>query len=110
MRLTKEEFCTAVDKFEQMYKEEHNLLKALDISPEWRPGQWISTYYDFLNDMCDFTPEQETAKYGNDLDYYCFELDFGHKWKPGMIIIDGEDIPCRDAEELWNLITMESAE
>ena len=104
MRLTKEEFCIAVDKFEQMCKEEHDLLRALDIGAEWKPGLWISAYYDFLSDMCDFAPEQETAEYGNDLDYYCFELDFGHKWKPDMIKIDGEDIPCRNAEELWNLI------
>ena len=110
MRLTKEEFCTAVDKFEQMCKEEQDLLTALDTGPEWKPGLWIITYYDFLNDMCDFNPEHETIEYGNDLDYYCFELDFGHKWKPGMITIDDEDIPCRNAEELWNLITRESAE
>lgn len=110
MRLTKEEFCTAVDKFEQMCKEEHDLLTALGTGPEWKPALWISTYYDFLNDMCDFNPEHETIEYGNDLDYYCFELDFGHKWEPGMITIDDEDIPCRNAEELWNLITRKSAE
>ena len=92
MRLTKEEFCAAVDKFEQMCKEEHDLLRALDIGAEWKPGQWISEYYYFLNDMCDFTPEQETTEYGNNLDYYCFELDFGSKWKPGMIKIDGKEL------------------
>ena len=41
MRLTKEEFCAAVDKFEQMCNEESKLLRALDIGAEWKPGQWI---------------------------------------------------------------------
>lgn len=48
-----------------------------------------------------------TFEYGTDLDYYCYELDFGRKWKPGMITFNDKDIPCRNSEELWDLIMME---
>lgn len=104
MRLTKEEFCEAVNKYEEMYRKEHEIIKTLDINPEWAPSTWLDEYYNFLNKMCDFTQRG----YENDLDYYCFDLDFGKKWKPRMIIVNNKDVPCRNAEELWDLITNEN--
>lgn len=101
MRLTKDEFCAAVNKYEQMCAEENKVIEALGCNFEWKPSLWLSEYYELLIKMCDL-PENDL--YGTDLDYYCFELDFGKKWEPGTILIDDEDIPCRNAEELWNLI------
>lgn len=99
MRFTKEEFCTAVDNFQEMSDNYLKIVRALDIA-EWEPTNWLDAYYNLLIEMCDF----EEDGFTNDLDYYCCYLDFGRKWKPGMITKDGKDIPCRNAEELWNMI------
>lgn len=107
MRLTKEEFCTAVDHYEEMCAQEDTIVNALGGDFEWKPSEWIGSYYSLLTQMCDL---DETLEYGTDLDYYCYELDFGRKWKPGMITIDGKDIPCRNAEELWNMIMLSPIE
>lgn len=104
MRLTKEEFCKYVNKFEEMMKEESDLLEALRANPEWKPGSWISAYYNLLINMCDL---EDRNPIGNDLSYYCFELDFGRKWVPETITVDGVDIPCSNLDELWELINME---
>lgn len=103
MRLTKEEFCAAVDEFQQMSDNDVQIINALNIV-EWEPTNWLDTYYNLLVKMCDFEEDDYTVKYGTDLDYYCYILDFGRKWKPGMITKDGKDIPCRNSEELWNMI------
>ena len=42
--------------------------------------------------------------YGDDLDYFLYELDCGKKWKSGTITIDGKDIKLRNAEDLWEMI------
>lgn len=104
MRLTKEEFCAAVDKYEKLCKEESLLIEVLGIGPDSVVSKWLEAYYDLLSDMCELAG---TFEYGTDLDYYCYELDFGRKWKPGMITFNDKDIPCRNSEELWDLIMME---
>ena len=40
------------------------------------------------------------------IEYWIFELDFGRKWKEGMICSpDGEDIPLQTLDQLYELIT-----
>ena len=39
------------------------------------------------------------------IDYFCFELDFGKKWKEGVITEkDGTDIILKTPEDLYNLL------
>ena len=39
------------------------------------------------------------------IDYFCFELDFGKKWKEGTITEkNGTDIILKTAEDLYNLL------
>ena len=102
MRLTKEEFCRYVNLYELMCKQESAICDSLNIDLEWIPSEWIGRYYELLSAMC--------GSKSNDLDYYCYDLNFGKAWTPGSITIDGKDVPCRNAEELWDLITMKSAE
>ena len=39
--------------------------------------------------------------------YFCYELDFGRKWKLGCVIdqTDGEEIPLATIDDLWALLT-----
>jgi hypothetical protein len=38
------------------------------------------------------------------ISYFMFDLDFGAKWKVGMITEDGKDVPMRNAEELYDVL------
>lgn len=74
MKLNKKEFCAAVDTYREMLEEETKFLDAFDISPEWKPGEWINNYYEFLSDMCEL---EENPNYGTILDWFCFDMKFG---------------------------------
>lgn len=76
MKLDKRQFCIAVDTFRDMLTEQEMIIDALDMSPEWKPGEWISNYYDLLSDICDLDVDDN---YGTDLDWFCFETDFGRR-------------------------------
>ena len=104
MRFTKEEFIKAVNTYEEMYNEESNIIHALDISPEWVPRNWLREYYDLITSMCDFTEEELDSASGTVLDIYCYYLDFGNDWEPGDYTVEGEDVPLRNAEDLWYAI------
>lgn len=74
MKLSKKQFCIAVETFKEMVEEENDLINALDISPEWKPGRWVNNYYELLEDLCELEVDD---LYGTDLDWFCFETDFG---------------------------------
>lgn len=76
MRLSKRQFCEAVDTFEKMVREEEELIKVLGIKPEWKPGEWVNHYYDLIEDLSEL---EDDPIYGNDLAWFCFEVDFGKK-------------------------------
>ncbi len=41
--------------------------------------------------------------------YFCFELDYGRKWKPGMITEkDGTDIILSTSEDLYNYLVSQN--
>lgn len=75
MRLTKEEFVEAVNKYKQMLEEENEVMKVFDImNPEWIGGRWINEYYNLLSKMCELEKDE---LFGTDLDWFCYETEFG---------------------------------
>lgn len=40
-----------------------------------------------------------------DIEYFMWELDFGRKWKPGMVTYKGKDIKMKTAADLWRDLT-----
>lgn len=76
MKLSKAQFCTAVETYKVMLEEQDELLDALNANIEWKPGEWINNYYDLLSDLCEL---EEDPYIGTDLDWFCFETDFGRR-------------------------------
>lgn len=74
MKLSKRQFCIAVETYKEMLEEEEKLLDALDITPEWKPGEWIDSYYELLTDLCELETDEV---YGSDLDWFCYDTKFG---------------------------------
>ena len=96
MRLTKDEFVRAVATVDKMFQEERKMGNALGLG-EWKVLQFVGEYYDFLAEMCELP---ENKWYGTDLDYFCFELEFGRKWDTSGACDD-----FRTAEGLYDFIT-----
>lgn len=42
------------------------------------------------------------------ISYFCFELEFGTKWKPGTITENGKDIRLGTIDDLYNLLCPET--
>ena len=74
MKLSKLQFCNAVNTFREMLIQDNEYRNPLHINPEWAPSEWIDNYYTFLSDLCGL----ETDIYvGNTLDWFCFDTKFG---------------------------------
>lgn len=47
----------------------------------------------------------ELCEYGQSwIEYFCYELDFGKKFKIGMVKKDGKDIDISDSGKLWEFL------
>lgn len=47
----------------------------------------------------------ELCEYGQSwIEYFCFELDFGAKYKEGMITDKGKNIDFSDSHKLWDYL------
>ena len=101
MRLSKEEFIEYVNKYESMMKDEHDLINILNVNPEWKPSEWLNNYYDLLSRLCELP---ENPIYGTDLDWYCYETEFG-KNKDFRVITDGvKRWDIKDAGALYDYL------
>ncbi len=85
MKLTKSQFCSAVNTYREMLEQELKYCDFLNISPEWGPGEWIGNYYQFLSDLCEL---EEDIYVGTTLDWFCHDTDFGRN-KDMNKIFDG---------------------
>lgn len=48
------------------------------------------------------------AQFNDEFDwisYWMWELNFGENWKPGTVTENGNDIPLKTIDDLWNLLT-----
>lgn len=107
INLTKEDFIKLMDSIESFSRGTEELDKALG-SCEF--DDWFysirDTLIDFLNSIFYSEKTLEDIYFMSDIEYYIYDLDFGKNWKSGMVTINKEDFPIRNAGELWDFLTM----
>ena len=105
MKLTKIQFCNAVETYQRMLNEEDELARMLGVNPEWKIMEWIGNYYNLLSDLCEL---EENPYYGTDLDWFCYETDFGKRKDLNKVVLDSGIVWTIDTPEiLYNFITRE---
>lgn len=73
MRLTKEEFVYALNKYKSMVETNTKVMNLLDVAPESDLFSAADEYYELLRKMCDFPDDTLDSA----LEHYCWELNFG---------------------------------
>lgn len=76
MKLSKHEFCAAVNTYREMLEQEDKYCEILHLNPEWAPSEWIGNYYTLLSSLCEL---EEDIYVGTTLDWFCFETNFGER-------------------------------
>jgi len=102
--MTKENFINLMNIFKAYQEYEDNLNNlGINIWERDEIGNLTSGYLDMLCELCkDEYPEDDPYKLTN-IHYFIYELEWGEKWKPGMITGENEqDIPMGNLEDLWN--------
>lgn len=104
--IDKEQFINAISDVESVYRYQeglNNYFRKNNVDGYIFQPDCSSTVIGLLHNILG-----EMDKDGW-IDYFCFELDFGKKWKEGTITEkDGTDIVLKTAEDLYNLLEKQS--
>lgn len=105
VNLTKESFCGIVDKIENCYRDLEKIEKIMEIN--LRESKTFDSLYETINFLSSlFYTEEELEKYVNDISFYAWELNFGKNWRSGTVTdVNGKDVPLKNSEDLWNILT-----
>lgn len=96
--MTKENFSELINAVKNHSEYIWNLYKDYGIdfvnSPVMEIENEITKYLKAqFDDKCDW------------INYWMWELNFGENWKPGTVTENGNDIPLKTIDDLWNLLT-----
>lgn len=96
--MTKENFSELINAVKNHSEYIWNLYKDYGIdfvnSPIMEIENEITKYLKAqFDDKCDW------------INYWMWELNFGENWKPGTVTENGNDIPLKTIDDLWNLLT-----
>lgn len=101
--IKKEQFCSIIDSIETYWETLRKLNEVLDANMvESKLATFANEVRVFISDLF---YEEERDSIGDEIQYYMWELDFGRKWKPNSVTVDGESIRLTNSEELWDYIT-----
>lgn len=100
--LKRDAFCKAVDSIEKYWR---MLEKISDFGLNIYECEDFTAiadrFSDFLSELLEL---ERNDVFGDDIQYYMIELDFGKKWQPGMVTLDGKDMKLQNSQDLWDLI------
>ena len=105
MRMTKQQFCDAIETYQCMTEQYDEVAEVLNIGPETIFDSWIYNYYILIQNLCEL---EENEIYGTDLDWFVFETDCGRREDLNKIYLDdGRVWTINSPEILYDFITRE---
>ena len=104
--MTKEKFCEILKKIDDTWELESKIYglvwnydnkykEDINMSGMFVPlaSEVVGLLAEIMQDECE------------DISYFCYELDFGRDWKPGMVVDkNGRDINFSTAENLYDYL------
>lgn len=102
--ISKEKFTEYINKIQEFREIEDNINKA-GVKLEFFSFSFIEYETLILDLLEDMFQDKEDDKYGiSNISYFINDLDFGKKYKDGMITINGENVKMATVEDLYDLL------
>ena len=110
--MNKEKFCTIMEEWHEGYRLQRKIANAV--------RQYNSiTYNDFPEPygmVCthEFTVLELLAEImddqHDDIRYWCDDLEYGERYTPGDVVVDGNEIELRTSEQLYDFLVWQKEE
>jgi len=103
--ISKELFCEAVRELQRAYDYQEGLndyFSANNVDGYVFQPDCSMVLIKVLEDVMNASTDDVI---GSDLSYFCYELDFGRKFKMGDVTEDGRDVDFSSPESLYDYLT-----
>jgi hypothetical protein len=104
--ISKEKFCKILKELEEAEQQDNKFSLSISEFFDCTALRYVPTdsytriIVDLLNEMFDLESYEHI---GTDLEYFIYDLDWGKKWKSGIITDkDGTDIDISTADKLYD--------
>ena len=102
MEITKEMFTAAMTGLENQLKhdekchEAFNVILPNDFTTGYDTNYIVVAMIELLQDLTN-----DELKW---IDYFVWELKMGEEYEEGNVVLDGENVPLKTIEDLWNIL------
>lgn len=105
MLISKEKFCKYLKALEIQHNCEDDIRK---ISNKYNVEIPVTNnhFEEIIVQMLELVTDDKF----NDIDYFIYELDFGKKYKDGMVVVDGKHIDFSTSEKLYDYLEKNNEE
>lgn len=101
--ITKEQFCESIRVIRDYWDWSMQIYKFFDTYPDSTPSMEV------MDNLIDYLIRETHDKENAWIFYFCWELNFGRDYHPGVIKDkDGKFISLTTPEELWELLQKQS--
>lgn len=104
--ISKKDFVDTIEKIKSYWDfmdEINHVAMKYKAGHFWNEASLVDTCIRLLEINLNLEPNEV---YGTDISYFVFELDFGHKYEPGMVTDEnGNEIDISSAEKLYDYLT-----
>jgi len=107
IKFTKELFVETMDVIEKQYRHDFKCSEAFKVI---LPFDHVSTYVNHYTTDQLIKILKIAMNDSYDIRYFIHDLDFGKKYYPGCIKIDGKNFELKSSSDLWDLLNREENE
>lgn len=100
--LTKEEFCYALELLDENSKMLAQMTIMLGTSPDWVGVEFVNSMYEVI-----ITLIKPTEIELDMIQWFCWDIGFGTDYMDGDLVVDGQEFPIHNCEDLWNYFNRE---
>ena len=103
LEISKERFVQMINGLKELDNECYKIEQIMGITDVWYGSTVLYKYFHAI-ELALYGEDCEHQDYYHitDFSYFIYELEYGEKWKPGTITINGRDIDLSTTEKLYD--------
>ena len=110
--MDKKQFCTIMEELHEGYRLQRKIANAVrqynniihNDFPE--PYGMVCTHEWIVQELLEEVMDDRNG----DIDWWCNEIEYGENYTPGDVVVDGNEIELRTAEQLYDFLVCQQEE
>lgn len=110
--MDKKQFCTIMEELHEGYRLQRKIANAvrqynsITHNDLLEPYGMVCTHEFTVQELLEEVMDDRNG----DIDWWCNEIEYGENYTPGDVVVDGNEIELRTAEQLYDFLVWQKEE